>query len=51
MLGVAPHSLRAVFPEALKEMLDSRQHGPVHIHISEQQKEVEDIQKNTANVR
>ena len=46
MLGLAPHSLRAVSPEALKEMLDSRQHGPDHIHISEQQKEVGDIQKN-----
>jgi len=44
MLGMAPHSLRAVSPEALKEILDSRQLGPVHIHISEQQKEVEDIQ-------
>jgi len=44
LLGMAPHSLRAVTPEALKEILDSRQLGPVHIHISEQQKEVEDIQ-------
>ena len=41
---MAPHSLRAVSPEALKEILDSRQLGPVHIHISEQQKEVDDIQ-------
>ena len=44
LLGMAPHSLRAVSPEALKEILDSRQIGPVHIHIAEQQKEVEDIQ-------
>ena len=44
LFGMAPHSLRAVSQEALKEILDSRQHGPVHIHISEQQKEVEDIQ-------
>ena len=43
MFGMAPHSLRAVSPEALKEILDSRQCEPVHIHISEQQKEVEDI--------
>ena len=46
MFGMAPHSLRAVSPEALKEILESRQLGPVHIHISEQQKEVEDIQNN-----
>jgi len=46
MLGMAPHSLRAVSQEALKDILDTRQFGPVHIHISEQQKEVEDIQNN-----
>ncbi len=45
MLGIAPHSLRAVSPKSLKEILDARIFGPVHIHISEQQKEVEDIQK------
>lgn len=44
--GVAPHSLRAVAPDSLRELL----HGlhafdraaPVHIHIAEQVKEVED---------
>ena len=46
LLGMAPHSLRAVSQDALKEILDSRQFGPVHIHIAEQQKEVEDIQNN-----
>ena len=44
MLDTAPHSLRAVSPEDLKELIDARQIGPVYIHISEQQKEVEDIQ-------
>ena len=44
MLGIAPHSLRAVSTESLNEILDSRQFGPVHIHISEQQKEVEDFE-------
>ncbi|MBN8750300.1 MAG: formimidoylglutamate deiminase [Variovorax sp.] len=45
-LGVAPHSLRAVPPEALRELLagldaiDST--APVHIHIAEQVQEVED---------
>jgi formimidoylglutamate deiminase len=44
--GVAPHSLRAVSPESLRELLaaldrwDSR--APVHIHIAEQTKEVDD---------
>lgn len=44
--GVAPHSLRAVSKEALKDLLagldtiDAR--APIHIHIAEQVKEVED---------
>jgi len=44
MLGIAPHSIRAVSPDSLKEILDSRSFGPVHMHISEQQKEVKDVQ-------
>ena len=43
MLGVALHSLRAVSPVSLNEILNSRKFGPVHIHITEQQKEVEDF--------
>ncbi|HEY2069596.1 MAG TPA: formimidoylglutamate deiminase [Rhizomicrobium sp.] len=39
-LGVAPHSLRAVTPEELAAILPMR--GPVHIHVAEQVKEVED---------
>lgn len=45
-LGLAPHSLRAVPPEALREALaglaaqDAT--APIHIHIAEQTKEVED---------
>ena len=45
-VGVAPHSLRAVTPETLDEVvtglaaLDAT--APVHIHIAEQVKEVED---------
>ena len=42
-LGIAPHSLRAVTPELLKTVLvavDARTR--VHIHVAEQQKEVED---------
>ncbi|MBL4824059.1 MAG: formimidoylglutamate deiminase [SAR324 cluster bacterium] len=45
-LGMAPHSLRAVSPDALQEIVEAVSTGPVHIHIAEQLKEVEDIQAN-----
>ncbi len=45
-LGVAPHSLRAVTPEELRLILEhaDRLDGtmPIHIHVAEQQKEVDD---------
>jgi formimidoylglutamate deiminase len=41
-LGVAPHSLRAVTRDELNEILPLAQGGPVHIHIAEQQREVEE---------
>ncbi|MBS7455579.1 formimidoylglutamate deiminase [Coralloluteibacterium stylophorae] len=41
VLGLAPHSLRAVTPEELGALLPLAA-GPVHIHIAEQVKEVED---------
>ena len=40
--GVAPHSLRAAPPETLKELLAARRSGPVHIHVAEQTREVDD---------
>ncbi|MBE1285421.1 MAG: formimidoylglutamate deiminase [Rhodobacteraceae bacterium] len=43
-VGMAPHSLRATCPEDLAQALDLQQGQPIHIHISEQPKEVEDIQ-------
>ena len=43
-LGVAPHSLRASSPEDLTDVLNAVRTGPVHIHISEQQKEVADVE-------
>ena len=44
-LGLCFHSLRAVTPEQMHTVLEaSRQPQPVHIHIAEQQKEVEDCQ-------
>ncbi|GGA25231.1 formimidoylglutamate deiminase [Neptunicoccus cionae] len=44
-VGIAPHSLRATCPEALAVVLQDHGNGPVHIHIAEQPKEVEDISK------
>lgn len=41
-VGIAPHSLRAVTPTELREILPLAAGGPVHIHIAEQVKEVED---------
>ncbi len=42
VVGIAPHSLRAVTPGSLEEVLASADGGPVHIHIAEQLKEVDD---------
>ena len=40
-VGIAPHSLRAVTPELLHDVLHAFKEGPVHIHIAEQLAEVE----------
>ncbi|ATI79705.1 formimidoylglutamate deiminase [Sphingobium yanoikuyae] len=42
VVGVAPHSLRAVAPDELALLARIAGHNPVHIHIAEQQKEVAD---------
>ncbi|KQV44162.1 MULTISPECIES: formimidoylglutamate deiminase [unclassified Rhizobium] len=42
VLGVAPHSLRAVTPDELKVAVKLAGDGPIHIHVAEQTKEVED---------
>ena len=42
VVGIAPHSLRAVSPDQLKAILPLAKTGPIHIHIAEQVKEVED---------
>lgn len=42
VLGVAPHSLRAVTPDELNVVTQLLPHAPVHIHVAEQVKEVED---------
>jgi formimidoylglutamate deiminase len=41
-IGIAPHSLRAVTPSELTELISLAGHGPIHIHAAEQTKEVED---------
>ncbi len=41
-LGIAPHSLRAATPDELTAILPLAKGGPIHIHIAEQVKEVED---------
>jgi formiminoglutamate deiminase len=41
-VGIAPHSLRATTPEELEAIVPLAQNGPIHIHIAEQTKEVDD---------
>ena len=42
-VGVAPHSLRAADPAQLEELVASlRPQAPIHIHVAEQEKEVDD---------
>ena len=42
-IGIAPHSLRATNPADMAQALENHPDGPIHIHISEQTKEVEDV--------
>ena len=41
-IGIAPHSLRAATPDDLKAILPLGTDRPIHIHVAEQVKEVED---------
>lgn len=41
-LGIAPHSLRAVTGDELAAIVPLAKDGPIHIHVAEQIKEVED---------
>ena len=43
LVGVAPHSLRAVTPTALNEVLTLAPQAPVHLHLSEQRAEVDEV--------
>jgi formiminoglutamate deiminase len=42
VVGIAPHSLRAITPEELTAILPLAGNGPIHIHAAEQQREVDD---------
>ncbi|MCW3838438.1 formimidoylglutamate deiminase [Sphingomonas canadensis] len=42
LAGIAPHSLRAATPDELRAILPVADGRPVHIHIAEQLREVED---------
>ncbi|MDQ2632135.1 MAG: formimidoylglutamate deiminase [Pseudomonadota bacterium] len=42
VVGVAPHSLRAVTPKELAAVTAMAPDGPIHIHAAEQMREVED---------
>ncbi|MBD8679869.1 formimidoylglutamate deiminase [Sphingomonas sp. CFBP 13720] len=42
IVGIAPHSLRAVGAEHLSLLMEMRPAAPIHIHIAEQQQEVRD---------
>jgi len=43
VLGVAPHSLRAVGPTELRELMAYHPSGPFHIHAAEQVAEVREV--------
>ncbi|MDX8481060.1 formimidoylglutamate deiminase [Mesorhizobium sp. VK24D] len=42
VVGVAPHSLRAATPDELNAVAAMAPDGPIHVHVAEQVKEVED---------
>jgi len=42
-LGLAPHSLRAVDPAGLAEVVQQAASGPVHMHLAEQTAEVDEV--------
>lgn len=43
VLGIAPHSLRAVDPAGLDAILAQASAGPIHMHLAEQVAEVEEV--------
>jgi formiminoglutamate deiminase len=45
VLGIAPHSLRAVTPGELRDLLEDFRDGPVHLHVAEQAREVDECRE------
>ena len=43
VLGVAPHSLRAVSPDDLRQVTALAAQGPIHMHLAEQPAEVDEV--------
>lgn len=43
VVGVAPHSLRAVDPTGLRTILEQSKSGPIHMHLAEQVAEVDEV--------
>lgn len=46
VIGVAPHSLRAITQDSLDILLQLSPSAPFHMHIAEQRAEVEEVQTN-----
>ncbi len=46
-IGVAPHSLRAVDGKDLPSLVALAPKGPIHMHIAEQQREVDEVKQAT----
>ena len=49
-LGAAPHSLRAVGADALAAFADRFPNGPLHLHLAEQEAEVEEVRRGRADL-
>ena len=45
-IGVAPHSLRAVSKEGLRDAVTLGANGPIHMHLAEQIAEVEEVRNS-----
>ncbi|SOE00804.1 formimidoylglutamate deiminase [Caenispirillum bisanense] len=49
VVGIAPHSLRAVPARELQALVAATPEGPIHIHIAEQTREVDDCLDHTGH--
>lgn len=46
LIGIAPHSLRAVTPKALESIREISPEGPIHMHLAEQLAEVYEVKEH-----